>query len=151
MERLLTPEEVAKKLVVSPKTVRDWLREGRLRGVKTGKLWRVREDDLRIFITAGTGREYGSASSDTSLLPGIATMNETAWRDYRPMTGHSEPPGGVKPGVPISWEDRRWLEGDSDESLPPFDWGLGGPPRGKSVRYIPGKGLVIEEEDQHGK
>lgn len=34
VEKLLTPEEVAGALAVSPKTVRDWLRQGRLRGIK---------------------------------------------------------------------------------------------------------------------
>ena len=55
-ERLLTPEEVGKRLAVAPKTVRDMLREGKLKGRKLGgKLWRVREADLDEFI-----RENGS-------------------------------------------------------------------------------------------
>ncbi|MBC7341606.1 MAG: helix-turn-helix domain-containing protein [Clostridia bacterium] len=49
-ERLLTPEEVADRLIVSPKTIRDWLREGKLKGIKTGKLWRIRECDLETFL-----------------------------------------------------------------------------------------------------
>lgn len=49
-ERLLTPEEAAERLVVSPKTIRDWLRQGKLKGVKTGKLWRIRERDLEAFL-----------------------------------------------------------------------------------------------------
>ncbi|MBO8140902.1 MAG: helix-turn-helix domain-containing protein [Firmicutes bacterium] len=49
-ERLLTLEEVAERLVVAPKTIRDWLREGKLRGLKVGKLWRVREQDLEAFL-----------------------------------------------------------------------------------------------------
>lgn len=49
-ERLMTPEQAADQLVVSPKTLRDWLRSGRLRGVKVGRLWRVRPSDLEAFI-----------------------------------------------------------------------------------------------------
>lgn len=51
--KIFTPEEVALKLTVSPKTVKDWLRSGKLRGVKVGRLWRVRESDLEIFLKQG--------------------------------------------------------------------------------------------------
>lgn len=50
LERLLTPEEVADILVVSPKTVSRWLRQGKLKGIKPGKDWRVRQCDLEAFI-----------------------------------------------------------------------------------------------------
>lgn len=49
-ERLLSPEEVAEVLSVTPKTIREWLRKGDMRGIKTGKLWRIREQDLESFI-----------------------------------------------------------------------------------------------------
>lgn len=48
--KLLTPEEVAEILTVSPATVRSWLRTGALRGIKIQKLWRIREQDLRAFL-----------------------------------------------------------------------------------------------------
>jgi len=38
-EKLLTPEEVAEHLAVSPKSIRKWLREGKLKGVRVGRLW----------------------------------------------------------------------------------------------------------------
>ena len=38
------------KLKVSEQTVLRWLRKGKLKGVKVGKLWRVREEDLRELI-----------------------------------------------------------------------------------------------------
>ena len=50
MEKLLTPEETADLLAVQPKTVRDWLRSGKLPGVKVGSLWRVQEASLREFV-----------------------------------------------------------------------------------------------------
>lgn len=49
-EKLLTPEEAAKTLVVTPRVIREWLRNGKLCGVKVGRLWRVRERDLELFI-----------------------------------------------------------------------------------------------------
>ncbi len=50
VEKLLTPEEVAEHLAVSPKSIRKWLREGKLRGVRVGRLWRIRERDLEAFL-----------------------------------------------------------------------------------------------------
>jgi excisionase family DNA binding protein len=52
VETLLTPDQVAERLHLSPLTVVDWLRQGKLRGVKLSKHWRVREADLQAFITA---------------------------------------------------------------------------------------------------
>jgi excisionase family DNA binding protein len=52
-EKLLTPEDAAKVLLVKPETVREWLRSGKLKGVKVGRLWRVRESDLEAFLKEG--------------------------------------------------------------------------------------------------
>lgn len=42
-------------------------------------------------------------------------------------------------------EDEAWLAADLGGPLPPYDWGPEGPPTGKPVQYIPGKGVVIME------
>ena len=47
---MLTPEEVAEKLRVHPNTVRDYLKQGILPGIKLGRAWRVEEKDLEAFI-----------------------------------------------------------------------------------------------------
>lgn len=53
-EVLLTPEEAARRLSVKPRSVRQWLRDGKLRGVRlAGAIWRVRPADLQAFIEAG--------------------------------------------------------------------------------------------------
>jgi excisionase family DNA binding protein len=50
---LMTVEEVARQLRVSPTTVRAWLVQGRLRGFKlTPKVWRIRREDFQAFVTA---------------------------------------------------------------------------------------------------
>jgi excisionase family DNA binding protein len=50
---LLTVEEVARQLRVSPTTVRAWLVQGRLHGFKlTPKVWRIRREDFQAFVTA---------------------------------------------------------------------------------------------------
>jgi excisionase family DNA binding protein len=50
---ILTPEQVAERLHISHLTVGNWLRSGKLKGVKVGRLWRVRESDLEIFLKGG--------------------------------------------------------------------------------------------------
>lgn len=50
---LLKPEEVAHALRVSPETVRRWLRNGVLGGIRlSGRRggWRVRQDDINAFV-----------------------------------------------------------------------------------------------------
>lgn len=46
MENILTVEEVAKLLKVKPITVREMLRDQRIRGFKVGKAWRTTESML---------------------------------------------------------------------------------------------------------
>lgn len=59
MEKLLTPEEVAERLAVSPKSIRKWLREGKLKDVRVGRLWRRPGGLFRTRVLHprdGTGR-----------------------------------------------------------------------------------------------
>ena len=50
MKQLLTPETAAEQLAVSVKTVKNLLRSGKLRGVKVGNLWRLREEALEEYL-----------------------------------------------------------------------------------------------------
>ena len=50
MDPLLTPDEIAERLGVRPKTVRDWLRSGDLVGIKVGKSWRIHPTDLDRLV-----------------------------------------------------------------------------------------------------
>jgi excisionase family DNA binding protein len=46
---LYTPAEVARLLKVTPRTVRAWIRAGRLPARRYGRLYRVRAEDLAQF------------------------------------------------------------------------------------------------------
>lgn len=50
MKTVLTPDEVAKVLGLSRRTIVGWLEAGKLTGIKVGNRWRVREEDLDRFI-----------------------------------------------------------------------------------------------------
>lgn len=50
--RLLTVDQAAEYLQVSSRWVRRILREGHLKGVKIGKLWRVEPEALEEYVKA---------------------------------------------------------------------------------------------------
>jgi excisionase family DNA binding protein len=50
MDILLAPEEAAARISVSPRSIREWLRKGKIKGVKAGRLWRIREKELEKFL-----------------------------------------------------------------------------------------------------
>ena len=49
-DEYLTIEEAASRVKVKPDTLRLWLRSGRLKGLKAGRLWRVKTTDLEAFL-----------------------------------------------------------------------------------------------------
>jgi excisionase family DNA binding protein len=57
VERLYTKEEAAQILSVSPVTLGDWLRAGKIRGVKLGRVWRIPESALEELAKDGTRKE----------------------------------------------------------------------------------------------
>jgi excisionase family DNA binding protein len=78
-EVLLTPEETAQRLKISERTVVEWLRRGRLAGVKVGRLWRVRPRELRRFLREGERRAVGSAVSAPCAQPqGVLDLGDLA-------------------------------------------------------------------------
>jgi excisionase family DNA binding protein len=50
VDEYLTIEEAASRVKVKPDTLRLWLRTGRLKGLKAGRLWRVKTIDLEAFL-----------------------------------------------------------------------------------------------------
>jgi excisionase family DNA binding protein len=56
-KELYTPEEVAVLLKMSKKTVLTWLREGKLKGYRLGKLWRISAESVEELLK-GSGREF---------------------------------------------------------------------------------------------
>lgn len=53
--KIYTVEEVADLLKIKPETVRVMLRDNELNGFKTGKAWRVTEEDLKKYIQSQGG------------------------------------------------------------------------------------------------
>ncbi|MGV8123950.1 MAG: helix-turn-helix domain-containing protein [Candidatus Xenobiia bacterium LiM19] len=57
VEKLFTPQQVAEHLSLEKKTVEDYLRAGKIPGVKVGREWRVRERDLQAYIDGLTSKK----------------------------------------------------------------------------------------------
>ncbi|MBK9943669.1 MAG: helix-turn-helix domain-containing protein [Kouleothrix sp.] len=52
-KQYLTASEVAALLRISPQTVSSWCREGRLKAIRAGRVWRIRPADLEEFTHKG--------------------------------------------------------------------------------------------------
>ncbi|MCM1567811.1 MAG: helix-turn-helix domain-containing protein [Dehalobacter sp.] len=50
MDNFYTPQEVADKLKVNIRTLYRWIREGKLKAVKIGELWRISETELNKLL-----------------------------------------------------------------------------------------------------
>ncbi len=63
-QQWLTVAQVAEKVQVHPETVREWLRNKRLRGTRLSRRagWRIRASDLEQFL-AGEQEEPGGKGS----------------------------------------------------------------------------------------
>lgn len=68
MARILTVEQTAEKLQMSPKTTREMLRLGKLPGRKIGRAWRVSENDLELWVSVGHAARRGRYVSARGLL-----------------------------------------------------------------------------------
>ena len=75
--KLLTASQVAEQLQVTEHTVYDWLRTGKLHGLKVGRLWRVSETSLDAFLHKGEDGEF-----DAPLTDAETATSESAWQDY---------------------------------------------------------------------
>jgi len=92
-----TPEEVAATLRLTRRTIYEWLKVGRLRGVRVGRGWRIRPEDVEAVTHAAPGID--------PTLPHIAAMppitpEERAARVDALM--------GKYAWVPISSEEFAW-------------------------------------------
>ena len=50
MEQLMKVDEVAEILQIHEKTVKKWLREGKIQGIKLGKSWRIEKEELKEYL-----------------------------------------------------------------------------------------------------
>jgi excisionase family DNA binding protein len=64
LEELLLPAEVARILRVTTRTIERYCKQGRLRAVKVGRLWRIPRNSLEAFLrTEGENAERKSGGT----------------------------------------------------------------------------------------
>ena len=63
-KRVYTPEEIAEILQITEYTVLKWLREGKLKGFRAGKLWRISDMTLREFMDPEGAGPYQQGLED---------------------------------------------------------------------------------------
>lgn len=68
-ERYYTTEEVAELLQVTPWTVTQWLKAGKLRGVQPGNHWRIGARDLARFLDSSANIPADDAPASTEPRP----------------------------------------------------------------------------------
>jgi excisionase family DNA binding protein len=56
-DEVLTLDEAAARLKLARKTVRDWVRAGKLPGFKLGRVWRVKASAVEQAIAAAGARQ----------------------------------------------------------------------------------------------
>ena len=54
MEEYFSPQEVSQKLKLNIRTVYKWIKEGRLKAVKLGDLWRIPESEIKRLLEGNT-------------------------------------------------------------------------------------------------
>ncbi|MES2627274.1 MAG: helix-turn-helix domain-containing protein [Pseudomonadota bacterium] len=78
IKQIYTPSEVAELLGLHVKTVRHYVRDGRLKSVKTGKQYRITRKDLEVFagepLTAVTESQVGVAT-EVSCIVSVEGIN----------------------------------------------------------------------------
>lgn len=68
MEKLLTPKDAAEILSLSPVTIKKWLWQGKLKGIKVGSVWRIRESDLKAFLKTNNDGEEKLSRDDLEAV-----------------------------------------------------------------------------------
>ena len=73
-EKYYTPQEVADELKVEARTIHSWLREGQIKGVKVGRLWRIPHSEIE--------RSKGSDKSSFDKECSIPVEKSHNMKDY---------------------------------------------------------------------
>ncbi len=121
-ERFYTPKQVAEILQVHQYTVLKWIREGKLRALKLGRVYRTTESELRAFL-GQTAHESAQEIMRSAAYTPDAEMVQTS---YAPQ---NLPPHVSEPEQPLQMAD--YVQSISAENLPSSNY------QQSSTQYIP--------------
>jgi len=92
---LLTAEEVAALLRVDEATVRRWLRDGELFGLKLGRAWRISESALQAFLEGRSRAEERPLTWFVARPEALTALTGI---------GSSEEPGDARTDLEAYWD-----------------------------------------------
>lgn len=75
-EKILTPDQVAQILQVHPFTVLKFIKQGRLKASKLGRVYRIRESDLEGFLNQTASREKKTEEDVTNTIKKSKNKNK---------------------------------------------------------------------------
>ena len=75
-DRMLTPDDAAARLQVTARTVRKWLRNGTMKGIKIGHLWRISEATIAEFDRAAQNERWEGRQPDRPVPDSQTPENE---------------------------------------------------------------------------
>mgnify|MGYP001606354727 CR=1 FL=1 len=80
IENFLTTEQVANILQVHPFTILKFIKQGKLRGIKLGRVYRIQESEVQRFL------EERTASRPSSAQPQLETPNHDISHSEKPQS-----------------------------------------------------------------
>lgn len=87
-EKVLTPDQVAQILQVHQFTVLKYIKQGRIKASKIGRVYRIRQSDLELFLDITSGRV--STPTDTPSIP-MAVNNTKKSKNKNKSSLNSQP------------------------------------------------------------
>ena len=78
MEKLFTVEDIAKMTSMTTRTIRNYLKDGLLKGRKIGGQWRFTEDDIKNLMDSGNFREENANKNTQEIMDFIDGVNTFA-------------------------------------------------------------------------
>ncbi len=76
MAEVLTVKQAADQLQVTQETIREWLKVGRLKGVKLGHIWRIDKEALERLLAGDEDADDAKALEDARAEPGTRPYEE---------------------------------------------------------------------------
>jgi excisionase family DNA binding protein len=76
IERFFTTEQVANILQVHPFTILKFIKEGKLKGIKIGRVYRIKESDVKKFV----GEDINVEEELEDKVKGAAKEEESGYQ-----------------------------------------------------------------------
>ncbi len=136
-EKILTPDQVAQILQVHPFTVLKFIKQGKLRASRLGRVYRIRESDVNKFLDE---QEAAAVSKSNRTTPKEADMPNA------PDKNHLAPPTELKSSkIPKKGSKKVKEAGVTDENLLEAEETI---PEPEKESFVPS--IISKKKEQQG-